>query len=126
MIPVNYQEEYQTILTLFRRLVDYFLFSGCNRNKKLSKMLDDHYRIAPIIIIDEYDTPIHQGHTCNFYDKVILFMRNLFSGGFKDNRHLSYGFLTGILRVAKESIFSGLNNLKIMSLNVFTDFCCSL
>lgn len=42
-------------------------------------------------------------------------MRNLFSGGLKDNKHLSYGFLTGILRVAKESIFSGLNNLKINS-----------
>ena len=81
----------------------------------LSRMLDVHYGIAPIIIIDEYDTPIQQGHVSDFYDKVILFMRNLFSGGLKDNRHLSYGFLTGILRVAKESIFSGLNNLKINS-----------
>lgn len=79
-------------------------------------MLDEQYGIAPIIIIDEYDTPIHQGHVEGFYDKVILFMRNLFSGGLKDNRHLSYGFLTGILRVAKESIFSGLNNLKINSI----------
>ena len=52
----------------------------------------------------------------NYYDKVILFMRNLFSGGLKDNKHLSYGFLTGILRVAKESIFSELNNLKINSI----------
>ena len=51
-----------------------------------------------------------------FYDRVIGFMRNLFSGGLKDNPHLSYGFLTGILRVAKESIFSGLNNLKINSI----------
>ncbi len=51
-----------------------------------------------------------------FYDKVILFMRNLFSGGLKDNRHLSYGFLTGILRVDKEGIFSGLNNLKVNSI----------
>ena len=51
-----------------------------------------------------------------FYEQVILFMRNLFSGGLKDNRHLSYGFLTGILRVAKESIFSGLNNLKVNSI----------
>lgn len=83
---------------------------------RLSQILDEHYGIAPIIIIDEYDTPIQQGHVCSFYDKVILFMRNLFSGGLKDNRHLSYGFLTGILRVAKESIFSGLNNLKINSI----------
>ena len=50
-----------------------------------------------------------------FYDKVIQFMRNLFSGGFKDNKHLSFGFLTGILRVARESIFSGMNNLAINS-----------
>ncbi len=82
----------------------------------LSRMLDEHYGIAPIIIIDEYDTPIQQGHMRGYYDQVVLFMRNLFSGGLKDNRHLSYGFLTGILRVAKESIFSGLNNLKINSI----------
>ncbi|MBQ1413119.1 MAG: AAA family ATPase, partial [Clostridia bacterium] len=82
----------------------------------LSQMLHKHHGIAPIIIIDEYDTPIQQGYSCGFYEQVILFMRNLFSGGLKDNKHLSYGFLTGILRVAKESIFSGLNNLKINSI----------
>ena len=81
----------------------------------LSQMLHKYHEIAPIIIIDEYDIPIQQGYMKNYYDKVILFMRNLFSGGLKDNKHLSYGFLTGILRVAKESIFSGLNNLKINS-----------
>lgn len=81
----------------------------------LSRMLHNHHGIAPIIIIDEYDIPIQQGYMKNYYDKVILFMRNLFSGGLKDNKHLSYGFLTGILRVAKESIFSGLNNLTIHS-----------
>lgn len=82
----------------------------------LSKMLHAYHGIEPIIIIDEYDTPIQQGHSCGFYDDVVLFIRNLFSGAFKDNRHLKYGFLTGILRVAKESIFSGLNNLKINSI----------
>ena len=81
----------------------------------LSAMLHSHYGIAPIIIIDEYDTPIQQGYMKGFYDKVIQFMRNLFSGGFKDNKHLSFGFLTGILRVARESIFSGMNNLAINS-----------
>lgn len=82
---------------------------------KLSQMLDEHYNKKPMIIIDEYDIPIQQGYMQGFYDKVILFMRNLFSGGFKDNKHLSHGFLTGILRVFKESIFSGLNNLTINS-----------
>lgn len=81
----------------------------------LSQMLHEHHGIAPIIIIDEYDTPIQQGHLQGFYDQIVLFMRNFFSGGLKDNKHLSYGFMTGILRVAKESIFSGLNNLKINS-----------
>ena len=82
----------------------------------LSKMLHDFHGTAPVIIIDEYDTPIQQGHLCGFYDEVVLFIRNLFSGGLKDNKHLSFGFLTGILRVAKESIFSGLNNLAINSI----------
>lgn len=84
--------------------------------KHLSQMLYEHYGVAPIIIIDEYDTPIQQGHAKDFYDKIVGFMRNLFSGGLKDNDYLSFGFLTGILRVAKESIFSGLNNLKINSI----------
>ena len=82
----------------------------------LTRMLHEHHKTAPIIIIDEYDTPIEQGHTRDFYDQVILFMRNLFSGGLKDNSHLTFGFLTGILRVAKESIFSGLNNLSVYSI----------
>ena len=84
--------------------------------RTLTLLLHKHYGIAPIVIIDEYDTPIQQGHMNGFYDTIIGFMRNLFSGGLKDNPHLSYGFLTGILRVAKESIFSGLNNLKINSI----------
>ena len=78
-------------------------------------MLYLHYGINPIIIIDEYDTPIQEGYSKNFYDEIIGFMRNFFSGAFKDNKYLSYGFLTGILRIAQESIFSGLNNLTVNS-----------
>jgi len=82
----------------------------------LSEMLYSHHDQKVIIIIDEYDTPIQQGHSNGFYDEVVLFMRNFFSGGMKDNSYLAFGFMTGILRVAKESIFSGLNNLRINSL----------
>ena len=82
----------------------------------LSLLLHKHYEKKCIIIIDEYDTPIQQGHSCNFYSEIINFMRNFFSGGLKDNSHLAFGFLIGILRVAKESIFSGMNNLKINSI----------
>lgn len=82
----------------------------------LSLLLHKHYSKKCIIIIDEYDTPIQQGHSCNFYSEIVNFMRNFFSGGLKDNPHLAFGFLTGILRVAKESIFSGMNNLKTYSI----------
>ena len=84
--------------------------------EKLSKMLNTHYGKAPIIIIDEYDTPIQEGYTKDFYEEIIGFMRNFFSGAFKDNKNLSYGFLTGILRIAQESIFTGLNNLTVNSI----------
>lgn len=82
----------------------------------LSLLLHKHYDKECVIIIDEYDTPIQQGHLCDFYNEIVDFMRNFFSGGLKDNPHLAFGFLTGILRVAKESIFSGMNNIKTNSI----------
>ena len=81
----------------------------------LSGMLRNHYEIGSVIIIDEYDTPIQQGYECGYYKEAIDFIRNLFSGAFKDNPNLAYGFLTGILRVAKESFSSGMNNLIVNS-----------
>ena len=82
----------------------------------LSLLLHKHYNKECVIIVDEYDTPIQQGHLCDFYNEIVDFMRNFFSGGLKDNPHLAFGFLTGILRVAKESILSGMNNLKTNSI----------
>lgn len=83
--------------------------------KRLSQILYNYHKTAPVILIDEYDTPIQQGHMKGYYDKVIGFMRNFLSGGLKDNSCVSRAFMTGILRVAKESIFSGLNNLSVNS-----------
>ncbi len=83
----------------------------------LAAMLHKHYGVETVIIIDEYDTPIQQGYAHGYYDQVIAFIRNLFSGAFKDNPDLAYGFMTGILRVAKESIFSGMN----MKVNTILD-----
>ena len=82
----------------------------------LSLLLHKHYDKECVIIIDEYDMPIQRDHLCDFYNEIVDFMRNFFSGGLKDNPHLAFGFLTGILRVAKESIFSGMNNLKTNSI----------
>ena len=81
----------------------------------LSRMLHAHYKKAPIIIIDEYDTPIQEGYMNGYYDEAVSFIRNFFSAAFKDNVDITLCVLTGILRVAKESIFSGLNNLRIYS-----------
>ncbi len=87
--------------------------AGAFRN--LSDMLKKHYGQAAVIIIDEYDTPIIQGSKGGYYEQITGFMRNLLCGAFKDNSSLSYGFLTGIRCVAKESVFSGLNNLTVHS-----------
>lgn len=83
---------------------------------KLSSMLRNHYKQKVIILIDEYDTPLQQGHIHGFYDEIISFIRNLFSAALKDNFDLEFGVLTGILRIAKESLFSGLNNLVVNSI----------
>lgn len=111
MLSLYEKEQYQRLAGGNADAVDYQM--GL---QLLSMMLHKHYGKASIIIIDEYDTPIQQGHTCNFYSEIVNFMRSFFSGGLKDNPHLAFGFLTGILRVAKESIFSGMNNLKINSI----------
>ena len=81
----------------------------------LGRMLEKHHQSKAVILIDEYDTPIRQGHSRNFYNEVITFMRNFLSGGLKDNSSLAFGVLTGILRVSKENLFSGLNNLIVNS-----------
>ena len=77
---------------------------------KLTRMLSAHHRSKVVILIDEYDTPIQQGYSKGFYKEVISFMRNFLSGGLKDNTDLAFGVLTGIMRVSKENLFSGLNN----------------
>lgn len=84
--------------------------------KMLTQFLDKVFHKKPILLIDEYDIPIQQGYSMEFYDEVISFMRNWLSGGLKDNINLKFAVLTGILRVAKESIFSGLNNLEVFTI----------
>ena len=83
--------------------------------KKLSEYLFRYHQQKVIILIDEYDTPIQAGYK-NFYTDVVSFMRNLLSGAFKDNSYLYKGVITGILRISKESIFSGLNNVSVFTI----------
>lgn len=81
----------------------------------LSDLLYKHHGVKPIIIVDEYDAPIHNAHAEGYYEEAISFLRAFFSMALKDSQNISYAFLTGVMRIAKESLFSGLNNLKIDS-----------
>lgn len=79
----------------------------------LSKMLKDYYGKEVVILIDEYDTPLTSSYVSGYYDEAISFFRNMLGAALKDNIHLAFGIITGITKVAKESIFSGLNNLTV-------------
>ena len=79
----------------------------------LSTMLTSHWGVPPLVLLDEYDTPIHVAFDKGYYEKMIGFMRNFMSVVFKDNTDIFRGVITGILRISKESIFSGLNNIDV-------------
>jgi RNAse (barnase) inhibitor barstar len=84
--------------------------------KVLCEQLALYHNMPVVILTDEYDTPIHTAYTNGYYDEMIGFMRNLLSGAYKDNSSLFRGVITGTLRIAKESIFTGLNNLGVFTL----------
>ena len=79
----------------------------------LCEAIESHGDKKPVILIDEYDQPITTASTYGFYDEICVFMRVFLSGALKDNRHCHIGIMTGVLRVAKEGILSGLNNLEV-------------
>ncbi len=87
-----------------------------NALKLLSYFLEKYYSRKVIILIDEYDTPLISAYDYKYYNEAIKFFRTFFSSALKDNEHLQMGVMTGILRVAKEGMFSGLNNLKVNSI----------
>ncbi len=82
----------------------------------LTKLLYEHHNQKVVLLIDEYDTPVHTAFSEGYYDEMIRFLRNVLSPALKDNIYLFKGVLTGILRVARESIFSGLNNLAVYTI----------
>ncbi len=103
----------------FRKIVD---LEGDHEDyesslKKLLVFLNLYYSRRAVVLIDEYDAPIHAGFSYGYYEEIINFMRNFLGGGLKDtDQYLEKSVLTGIMRVAKESIFSGLNNLGVYTL----------
>jgi hypothetical protein len=82
----------------------------------LMEYMHKHFGKKVMLFIDEYDVPIQEGYLCGYYDQMIVLIRNLLTSALKDNSNLEKSLITGILRVAKESIFSGLNNLEVSTL----------
>lgn len=82
----------------------------------LSKCLYEYYGKKVIILIDEYDVPLENAYYEKFYDEMIKFIRSLFESALKTNEYLEFAVITGCLRISKESIFTGLNNLEIISI----------
>ena len=84
--------------------------------RTLSALLEKHYGSKVIVLIDEYDVPLSKANEHGYYKKMVLLLRNMFEQVLKTNESLYFAVLTGCLRVAKESIFTGLNNLKVFSI----------
>ncbi|WP_297430228.1 AAA family ATPase [Clostridium sp.] len=85
----------------------------CNGISSLMGYMNKHYGKKVMLFIDEYDVPIQEGYLNGYYDQMIVLVRNLLTSALKDNPYVEKSLITGILRVAKESIFSGLNNLEV-------------
>lgn len=83
--------------------------------RKLSEFLYRYYGKKVLILLDEYDTPLQEAYVDDYWDELTLFIRGLFNASFKSNPYLEKAILTGITRVSKESVFSDLNNLKVIT-----------
>lgn len=84
--------------------------------QEMTELLEIHYGQKVIVLIDEYDVPLEKAHENGYYHEMVLLLRNLFGNVLKTNRSLAFAVLTGCLRIAKESIFTGLNNFKVYSI----------
>lgn len=84
--------------------------------RELTELLEKHYGSKVIVLIDEYDVPLAKANENGYYDEMVLLIRNLFENALKTNSRLKFAVLTGCLRIAKESIFTGLNNFKVYSI----------
>ena len=94
-----------------------------NSLKMLSKLMKQYYKKSVILLIDEYDVPLQNAYVEGYYDEAVKFFKTFFGTTFKDNPYLEKTVLTGVSRVAKESIFSGANNFKVYTVldNEFAD-----
>ena len=108
------QDEKETFSMLLKRNMDDAALFGSLRD--LSRLLQKHHGRKVVLLIDEYDVPLAKAFEQGYYDQMIVLIRNMFEQGLKTNGNLFMAVLTGCMRVSKESIFTGLNNLRVLSI----------
>ena len=127
LLPLDYLTQSGALSMRERSAVDQLLSSLVNDSSSPRNVIDNistslgficsllakHHGQPTVILVDEYDAPLQAAYLNGFYKPVCDVMRNFFSSALKDNRHLRLGVITGVLRIAKESLFSGLNNLEV-------------
>lgn len=87
----------------------------CSSLKIMSELLEKHHGCKVILLINEYDVPLAKAFERGYYDQMVIFIRNMFEYALKTNDSLKFAVLTGCMRISKESIFTGLNNIKVLS-----------
>jgi hypothetical protein len=118
----NYLENSDKLTSAQKELYAIVLRRNANQSQlegalqKLIEYLSIHHGVNAWLLIDEYDTPIQSAYSKGYYDEMIEFMRGMFGAALKNNPYLNRAVITGILRIAKESLFSGVNNLKVYSI----------
>jgi len=110
-----YEEEKETYREILRGNIANKAISK-NSLQQLCRYLYQHHGVKPWLLIDEYDSPIQAAYINGYYDEMIAFMRGMLGEALKNNAYLNRAVITGILRIAKESLFSGVNNLVVYSL----------
>ena len=112
------KEMYRKLIRVSRESLNNFSMADdvlMNSLQTLSMLLYRHFGRKSILLIDEYDVPLAKANEQGYYDEMVLLIRNLFEQALKTNDSLRFAVLTGCLRISKESIFTGLNNMKVLS-----------
>ena len=112
----NEKEKYRALLTLKNGQYDMGTIVLTSSLQTLSMLLNKHYDQRAILLIDEYDVPLDKAFQHGYYKEMVALIRSLFGQALKTNDYLQFAVLTGCLRVSKESIFTGLNNFKVLSI----------
>ena len=111
------QERYEALIHVDKGLFDMEDELLAASLKTLSRLLAQHYGRKVVILIDEYDVPLDKAFQAGYYDEMVSLIRNMFGNALKTNENLQFAVLTGCLRISKESIFTGLNNLNVMTIS---------